>query len=172
MVIYTKIFVKFPLKFWDDEEYILYASKRRGYYSMMQNLQADSRLPKGTNILLITVTGEESIRLEYQTNEQTKQEIMEVLRSMYDTSIPDPIDIYYPRWGLDKFFFGSWANLPIGISSDDYFKLQSPVGRVFFAGEATSELYNGYVHGGYLAGVNQAEKIAYCIQTGSCDSTQ
>lgn len=169
MVIYTKIFVKFPLKFWDDEEYILYASKRRGYYSMMQNLEADSRLPKGTNVLLITVTEEESIRLEYQTNEQTQKEIMEVLRSMYGTSIPDPIDIYYPRWGLDKFFFGSWANLPIGISSDDYVKLQKPAGRVFFSGEATDELYNGYVHGGYLTGVNQAEKIAHCIQTGSCD---
>ena len=169
MVIYTKIFVKFPWKFWDDKEYILYASERRGYYPMMQNLEADSRLPKGTNILLITVTGEESVRLEYQTTEQTKQEIMDVLRRMYGTSIPDPIDIYYPRWGLDKFFFGSWANLPIGISSDDYVKLQKPVGRVFFAGEATDELYNGYVHGGYLTGVHQAEKIAHCIQTGSCD---
>lgn len=170
MVIYTKIFLKFPLKFWDDKEYILYASKIRGYYSMMQNLEADSRLPKGTNILLITVTGEESIRLEYQTNEQTKQEIMTVLRRMYGTSIPDPIDIYYPRWGLDKFFFGSWANLPIGISSNDYVNLQNPVGRVFFSGEATDELYNGYVHGGYFTGVNQAEKIAHCIQTGSCDN--
>lgn len=168
MVIYTKIFVKFPVKFWDNEEYIIYASKRRGYYAMMQNLEADSRLPKGTNMLLITVTGEESVRLEYQTNEQTQKEIMQVLRGMYGTSIPDPIDIYYPRWGLDKFFFGSWANLPIGISSDDYVKLRTPVGRVFFSGEATDELYNGYVHGGYFTGVYQAEQIAHCIQTGSC----
>ena len=169
MVIYTKIFLKFPRKFWDDEEYILYASKRRGYYSMMQNLEADSRLPKGTNMLLVTVTGEESERLAYQTNEQTLKEIMEVLRGMYGKSIPDPIDIYYPRWGLDKYFFGSWANLPIGISSDDYVNLRKPVGRVFFSGEATDELYNGYVHGGYLTGVYQAENIAHCIQTGSCN---
>lgn len=172
MVIYTKIFVKFPSKFWDDEEYILYASKRRGYYSMMQNLEADSRLPKGTNILLITVTGEESVRLAYQTNEQTQQEIMEVLRGMYGKSIPNPIDIYYPRWGLNRYFFGSWANLPIGISSKDYVNLRAPVGRVFFSGEATDELYNGYVHGGYLTGVNQAKKIANCIQTGSCDDEE
>ena len=131
MVIYTKIFIKFPTKFWDDEEYILYASKRRGYYPMIQNMEADSRLPKGTNILLITVTGEESERLAYQTNEQTLKEIMEVLKDMYGTNIPDPIDIYYPRWGLDRFFFGSWANLPIGITSDDYVNLRKPVGRVF-----------------------------------------
>lgn len=30
--------------------------------------------------------------------------------------------------------------------------LQAPVGRIFFTGEHTSERFNGYVHGGYLAG--------------------
>lgn len=29
---------------------------------------------------------------------------------------------------------------------------QAPVGRIFFTGEHTSERFNGYVHGGYLAG--------------------
>lgn len=167
MVIYTKIFIKFPSKFWDDEEYILYASQRRGYYTMMQNLEADSRLPKGTNILLITVTEEESVRLAYQSNEKTLEEIMEVLRGMYGKNIPEPIDIYYPRWGLDRYFFGSWANLPIGISRQDYVNLQAPVKQVFFAGEATHELYNGYVHGGYLTGVEQAKNIAKHVKTGS-----
>lgn len=169
MVIYTKIFLKFPNKFWDDNEYIFYASRRRGYYPVMQNLEADSRLPKGTNILLVTVTGEESIRLEYQSNEQTQKQIMEVLKNMYGSNIPDPIDIFYPKWGLDRYFFGSWANLPIGISSDDYVNLRKPVGPVFFSGEATHELYNGYVHGGYITGVEQGGKIANCILKGSCN---
>lgn len=168
MVIYTKIFLKFPKKFWDDNEYILYASKRRGYYTMMQNLEADARLPKGTNILLITVTGEESIRLEYQTKEQTQTEIMQVLKNMYGPNIPDPLGIYYPKWGLDRYFFGSWANLPIGIRSSDYVSLRKPVGPVFFSGEATHELYNGYVHGAYITGVEEGEKIARCVLTGSC----
>jgi hypothetical protein len=30
--------------------------------------------------------------------------------------------------------------------------IQAPVGRVYFTGEHTSENYNGYVHGAYLAG--------------------
>ena len=29
---------------------------------------------------------------------------------------------------------------------------KAPVGRVYFTGEHTSEHYNGYVHGAYLAG--------------------
>jgi polyamine oxidase len=33
-------------------------------------------------------------------------------------------------------------------------KLKAPVGRVYFTGEHTSERYNGYVHGAYLAGLD------------------
>ena len=168
MVIYTKIFLKFDRMFWDDEEYILYASHRRGYYTMWQNLQADSRLPKGTNILLVTVTGEESERLEYQDKNQTKNEIMKILREVYGTDIPEPVDIFYPRWGLDDLFFGSWANLPIGITSEDFVRLRAPTGRLFYSGEATSEQYNGYVHGAYFEGIAQGEQIAKCIKNGTC----
>jgi hypothetical protein len=31
---------------------------------------------------------------------------------------------------------------------------KAPAGRVYFTGEHTSEHYNGYVHGAYLAGKN------------------
>jgi len=33
-----------------------------------------------------------------------------------------------------------------------FYMFQAPVGRIFFTGEHTSEKFNGYVHGGYLAG--------------------
>lgn len=33
-----------------------------------------------------------------------------------------------------------------------FYMFQAPVGRIFFTGEHTSERFNGYVHGGYLAG--------------------
>ena len=70
--------------------------------------------------------------------------------------------------GLDRYFFGSWPNVPIGVSSEDFASLQKPVGPVFFAGAASHELYSGCVHGGYFTGVAEAEKIVVCVQTGSC----
>ena len=39
MSVYTKIFLKFPSKFWDDHEYILYASKERGRFPVFQDLE-------------------------------------------------------------------------------------------------------------------------------------
>lgn len=164
MVIYTKIFLKFPYKFWDDNEYIYYASERRGYYPIWQNLEADSRLPKGTNILLITVTQEEAQRIEYQDDQITKNEIMKVLRRVYGEHIPEMIDMFAPRWALDDMFLGTWANVPIGMSSNDYHDLQRPAQSVYFAGEAMHELYNGYVHGAYLSGQRAAHDIVNSLR--------
>lgn len=159
MILYTKIFLKFPYTFWDDEEYIYLAFKHRGYYAAWQNLQADSRLPKGTNILLLTVTQEEAERLEYQSLNRTKKEIMSVLRKIYGNDIPDVMGIYTSQWGKDELFRGCWANVPIGMSSQDYKMLQKNVQTVYFSGEATHELYNGYLHGGYLTGIDRANDI-------------
>ena len=36
LTVYTKIFLKFPSKFWDDHEYILYASEERGRFLVFQ----------------------------------------------------------------------------------------------------------------------------------------
>jgi polyamine oxidase len=36
MSVYTKIYLKFPRKFWDDKEYILLASDRKGFFPVFQ----------------------------------------------------------------------------------------------------------------------------------------
>lgn len=164
MILYTKIFLKFPYTFWDDEEYIYLAFKHRGYYPAWQNLQADSRLPKGTNILLLTVTEEEAVRLEYQSLNRTKREIMSVLRKIYGNDIPDVMGIYASQWGKDDLFCGCWSNVPVGMSSQDYKMLQKNVQTVYFSGEATHELYNGYLQGGYLTGIDRANDIVHSLK--------
>ena len=93
MSVYTKIFLKFPRKFWDNHEFILYASKRRGYFPVFQDLDRPGILPNSC-ILLITVTGEEGRRIEEQTDLETKTEIMKTLRKIYGNKIPDPTSMY------------------------------------------------------------------------------
>jgi polyamine oxidase len=36
MSVYTKIFLKFPHKFWDDKDYILLAGERRGFFPVFR----------------------------------------------------------------------------------------------------------------------------------------
>lgn len=85
---YTKIFLKFPYQFWEDKEYILHESDKRGYFPVIQNFQTYSTA--GNGILLITVTGKEALRVERQSIQQTQDQIMKVLRSLYWPEIPEP----------------------------------------------------------------------------------
>ncbi|KAG2563125.1 hypothetical protein PVAP13_8KG320800 [Panicum virgatum] len=169
MAVYTKIFVKFPKRFWPEgkgREFFLYASSRRGYYAAWQEFE--KQYP-GANVLLVTVTDEESRRIEQQSDNQTKAEIMEVLRKMFPgKDVPDATDILVPRWWSDRFYRGTFSNWPIGVNRYEYDQLRAPVGRVYFTGEHTSEHYNGYVHGAYIAGIDSAEILINCAQKKMC----
>ncbi|XP_047084919.1 polyamine oxidase 1-like [Lolium rigidum] len=169
MAVYTKIFVKFPKKFWPQgkgREFFLYASSRRGYYGVWQEFEVQY---PGANVLLVTVTDEESRRIEQQSDNQTKAEIVQVLRNMFPAAdVPDATDILVPRWWSDRFYRGSFSNWPIGVNRYEYDQLRAPVGRVYFTGEHTSEHYNGYVHGAYLSGIDSADILIKCAQKNMC----
>ncbi|KAJ4795755.1 Polyamine oxidase [Rhynchospora pubera] len=168
MAVYTKIFVKFPTKFWPEgngTQFFLYANERRGYYGIWQSFEREY---PGSNVLLVTVTDEESRRIEQQSDEDTKAEIMQVLKEMFGKSIPDATDILVPRWWSNRFFKGTFSNWPIGVNRYEFDQIRAPVGRVYFTGEHTSEHYNGYVHGAYLAGIDSANMLIKCMKKGMC----
>ncbi|KAL0921713.1 hypothetical protein M5K25_008813 [Dendrobium thyrsiflorum] len=168
MAIYTKIFIKFPYSFWptgNGTQFFLYASERRGYYSVWQHFESEY---PGAHVLLVTVTDDESRRIEQQPDSTTKAESMEVLRAMFGKNIPEATDIFVPRWWSDRFYKGTFSNWPIGVNRYEYDQIRAPVGRIYFTGEHTSEHYNGYVHGAYLAGIDSANILIRCIKTGDC----
>ncbi|KAL3682117.1 hypothetical protein R1sor_000139 [Riccia sorocarpa] len=170
MAVYTKIFLKFPKRFWPTgpgTEYLLYADVKRGYYPFWQHL--DNEFP-GENIIFTTVTDDESRRIEQMPDEETLAEVMVVLRKMFGPDIPNASHILYPRWWQDKYFRGTFSNWPIGVSSYEYKQLQAPVGRLYFSGEHCSEQYNGYVHGAIFAGSETAHAVLKCLHEDKCDT--
>ncbi|XP_035675921.1 polyamine oxidase 6-like [Branchiostoma floridae] len=169
MAVYTKIYLKFPSKFWDDDANIWYAGERRGYYTVWQNMEAPGLFPSGSHIILVTVVDEEARRVEAQSDQATQAEVMAVLRTMYGAGIPDPTDILVPRWEQDPFFRGSYANWGVGINDEVLHKLQAPVaGRLFFAGDGTGPHF-GYLQGAFLEGARVADAIATCVRGGPCE---
>ena len=57
------------------------------------------------------MTDEESRRIEQQSDNQTKAEIVEVLRKMFPgEDVPDATDILIPRWWSDRFYRGTFSN--------------------------------------------------------------
>uniref|UniRef100_R7W3Y3 Polyamine oxidase n=1 Tax=Aegilops tauschii TaxID=37682 RepID=R7W3Y3_AEGTA len=169
MAVYTKVFLKFPKRFWPEgegKEFFLYASGRRGYFPVWQ--QFEQQYP-GSNVLLVTVTDDESRRIEQQSDNQTMAEAVAVLRKMFPKEdVPDATEILVPRWWSNRFFKGSFSNWPIGVNRYEYDLIRAPVGRVYFTGEHTSEKYNGYVHGAYLAGIDSADILINCAKKKMC----
>ncbi|KAL8171490.1 hypothetical protein V2J09_023294 [Rumex salicifolius] len=159
VMVYTKIFLKFPSCFWpcgQGKEFFIYAHERRGFYTFWQHME--NAYP-GSNILVVTLTNEESKRVESQSDQETLKEAMEVLRNMFGPNIPEALDILVPRWWNNRFQRGSYSNYPIYPDQQLVNDIEAPVGRIFFTGEHTSERFNGYVHGGYLAGIDTGRSL-------------
>ncbi|KAF5469749.1 hypothetical protein F2P56_010313 [Juglans regia] len=172
VMVYTKIFLKFPHKFWPcgpEKEFFIYAHERRGYYTFWQHME--NAFP-GSNILVVTLTNGESKRVEAQPDEETLKEAMGVLRVMFGPNIPNATDILVPRWWNNRFQRGSYSNYPIIPNPQLVQNIKAPVGRIFFTGEHTSERFNGYVHGGYLAGIDTGTSLLEEIRKGRKGESQ
>ncbi|XP_002986593.2 polyamine oxidase [Selaginella moellendorffii] len=170
MAVYTKIFLKFPYKFWPSNgpltEFMLYADEHRGYYPVWQHLENEY---PGANVMFVTVTDDESRRIEQQPPNETIEEVHEVLKNMFGPSVPKPIDILVPKWFSNRFFGGSFSNWPIGVESYEFERIQAPLkGALYFSGEHTHEHYNGYVHGAYYSGIDAANRLLACKKEGKC----
>lgn len=163
---YTKIFLQFNETFWPtDTQYFLYADPTtRGWYPVFQSLSMPGFHP-GSNILFVTLTNDLAYRAENQPDEKTKAEIMEVLRKMWpDKDIPEPTDFMYPRWSTEPWSYGSYSNWPPGTTLEMHENLRANTERLWFAGEATSPTYFGFLHGAWFEGRDAGRQISALLQ--------
>lgn len=150
MGIFTKIFLQFPpdKQFWDaNTQFLLYADPvERGRFPVWQSLSLPGFLEK-SGILVLMIVQSQGSRVDFQTEEVTKAQVMEVLRSMFGNNIPDPIDFMYPRWNQEPWAHGSYSNWPPGLSLETHQNLRANLNRLYFAGEATSAEYFAFLQG-------------------------
>lgn len=165
---YTKIFLQFPPDqvFWNTSyQFFLYADPHeRGYYPVWQSLDGEGFLP-GSGIIFVTVVQSQSYMVEAQDDETTKEEVLDVLRNMFGAeNVPEPIAFMYPRWSLEPWAYGSYSNWPVGTTLEMHQNLRANVDRLYFAGEATSSQYFGFLHGAWFEGQAVGNTIAGLIE--------
>ncbi|KAH9056461.1 amine oxidase [Lactarius vividus] len=168
MATYTKIFIQFPKKFWFDTEVALYADSERGRYPLWMSLDLDGFMP-GSGVIIATVTGDFSKRIEAMTDAQVQSEVMGVLQTMFPkVAIPEPTAFFFPRWFSDPLYRGSYSTWAASFIPQHLINLGASLGRLWFAGEATSERYFGFLHGAYFEGEAAASQIVQCIKGERC----
>jgi len=79
---------------------------------------------------------------------------------------PDPIAAHVTRWGRDPFTRGGYSYLAPGSIGDEPDRLAEPLGeRLFFAGEHTIRPCYATVHGAYLSGLREADRITRVLSS-------
>ncbi|KAI5803977.1 amine oxidase [Peziza echinospora] len=172
MSTYTKIFARFPEKFWNSSQFTVYAdADERGHFPVWQSLDEAGFAP-GSKVYFATLTGEQAYRAELQTDAEVQAAFMGVLRHMYGAAIPEPLEFTFPRWTLDPLFRGSFSAWGAGVTLKQQDDMRAAVGggansvmehRLFFAGEHTSTKWFGYLQGAYWEGRLAAHRLADCL---------
>jgi len=156
MGLMNKIYFLFPQVFWDDTTFINHISKKNGGWMEFLNFEPFIDTP----VLMAFSSGEYGAQLEKLSDEEIVAEGMDVLRKLYGDDIPEPEDHTITRWASDPFSRGSYSFTPVGATPSDYDDLAEPVmNRLFFAGESTIKEAPATVHGAYLSGIREAERI-------------
>ncbi|PPR81951.1 hypothetical protein GOBAR_AA38765 [Gossypium barbadense] len=161
----NKVGMLFPYVFWgtdfDTFGHLTNDPSRRGEFFLFYSYATVS----GGPLLLALVAGEAAHRFESLPPIDVVAQVLQILKGIYEPqgiTVPEPLQTVCTRWGGDPFSLGSYSNVAVGASGDDYDILAESVGdgRLFFAGEATTRRYPATMHGAFLTGLREAANMA------------
>lgn len=93
-----------------------------------------------------------------------RQRWTDILHRAYPNRNIDIQNLKITGWGADPFAQGAYSFVPVGAGAADFEALAAPHGRIHFAGEATIARWHSTVHGAYLSGVREAERVVDAVQ--------
>ncbi|KAA8534435.1 hypothetical protein F0562_031952 [Nyssa sinensis] len=161
----NKVAMLFPHVFWgtdlDTFGHLSDDPSRRGEFFLFYSYATVA----GGPLLIALVAGEAAHKFESMPPTDAVTRVLEILKGIYEPQgidVPEPIQTVCTRWGSDPFSLGSYSNVAVGASGDDYDILAENVGdgRLFFAGEATTRRYPATMHGAFLSGLREAANMA------------
>ena len=150
---YSKYILEFPEKFWTDEDaYVQLKGMKNQWYELLLNLEPYTNKP----VLGFLSSGERAKAVEKDKNLLPKA--ISELKKIFDVNIPSPLKTFQTDWSVDPFSLGAYT-YPSREMESLVKEYAQPYGKIFFAGEGTHEKYFSYVHGAYLSGIREAERI-------------
>ncbi len=153
----NKVFMLFDSAFWPtDTQYFGWHSPVRGKYSYFLSYRTFSNF----NCLVTFGFGEQGAAVEAMTEAQLIADVTPALRTVFGPNAVAPRRAIRTGWNNDPFALGAYSFAGINSTAQDHVTLADTVGtRLHFAGEHTHEVYRATVHGAYLSGVREADRI-------------
>jgi monoamine oxidase len=153
----NKFLLLWKTTFWDTNlQYIGYTPETKGKFNYFMNMKKFTP----ANGLMTFAFGNYADLTEGMSDSEIIAEVMLHLKGIYGNSIPNPSDVFRTKWGQNIHSFGAYSYPTNGTTTAAFDTLAKTVNnRVFFAGEHTNRAYRGTVHGAYLSGLREADKI-------------
>lgn len=152
----NKCYLRFAETFWADSDWLGYIPRAEGQWAQWINVERISGAP----VLLGFNAADFGRSIEEWTDARIVESAMATLRTIYGSSVPNPVDHQITRWASDGYALGSYSFNKVGSDPDMRDDLAAAIGgRVFFAGEATDSGSFATVHGAYRSGLRAAREI-------------
>ena len=158
MGLLNKIILTFNKPFWPAEAH------RLGLLTdnLEERIEYFPVPPGGKSGILVGLAyGDFAMKLEQMDKTQVINKAIDQLQQMEpNISVDDVIDVHITRWASDPLAQGAYIHIPPNGTMSDCENLSKSISeRLFFAGEATNQIYFGTVHGAYLSGIRVAQEI-------------
>jgi monoamine oxidase len=132
---FEKVFLRFPVKFWDDG---VYAIRQQGPAGVWWHSWYDLTALHGEPTLLTFAAGPCAVETRDWAEEQVVESVLAALRRLYGDNLPKPNGVHLTHWQDDTYARGSYAYLTVGSTPADHDVLATPIGGVLhLSGEAT-----------------------------------
>ncbi len=153
----NKVVLRFDRVFWDDVPGIYHASES-GRWPLYLNA---NKMQPGTPVLVNYMTGDHALSGEHESDADLAEQMMEPLRRIYGSDIPDPVEVLVSRWFDDPFALGSYSYATPQTRKKHFRQFEMVLGgRLAFAGEHTHPKYRSTAHGAYLSGLRAAAGLS------------
>lgn len=162
MGLFNKVAMRFSATFWPtDVDTIEIVPVQKNMVVQFINWYKYSKEP----ILIGCIAADTAKQWETMSDQEIVSAMILVLRSLFKDQVTEPIGTAITRWGADEYSRGAYSVVHPGATEQLFDALAEPVGRLFFAGEATARANQGTVPGAYLSGVRAAKQLAEQVVT-------
>ena len=172
----NKVVLLFDQIFWDNDvpSIIRVASgeddKHRGDCFIFQN-HSKRQDPNGKALIVGLISGESAKSMASKSDFEIVEPAVEKLRKVFKNNphaqSAKLVESVVTRWQMDRFTRGAFSHVGTEGTTTDHDLLARPVlSSLFFAGEATSRMYPGTIHGAYISGLRAAKEVLNSIVGG------
>jgi len=163
MGLYSKVTLVFDCVWWDATKDVL-ASTSNPFKTWNWALNYEL-LVEGSKMIQFHITDEFARKVEKQSVNETKTDVMQYLRTVYGETSGwkgcgepqiDHVDV--TSWSEDPWTYGSYSSWPLGYTWNQWKHLLRAENRLWFAGEHTAENF-GFVHSAWDTGSAVAGRI-------------